>query len=296
MDNADNRQSMLVRLLSRPLLYAEAGWLPESAWHLHIPFAFLCIDLLRPRTLVELGTQKGASYCAFCEAAVALDHPMKAFALDHWEGDAHTGDYAQDTLEILRSHHDARYGRFSTLVRARFDDAVADFADGWIDLLHIDGFHTYEAVRHDFETWAPKLSDRAVVLFHDTDVDRPTFGVGQFWNEISQRYPHFRFNFGHGLGVLMVGRAVPDEFLQIAAMPDADRAILDNVLLGLGKEHEYRHQRDVFHDQLQAALRREQHVYQLYLQLQESVDMSVWSKISAYWKAIRARQAKRDAS
>ena len=39
-----------------------------SSWHGHIPFAFLCAELLRPRTFVELGSFKGDSYCAFNQA------------------------------------------------------------------------------------------------------------------------------------------------------------------------------------------------------------------------------------
>src|ERR1700760_1482815 len=40
----------------------------NAGWREHIPFAFLLIDLLRPATLVELGTYYGDSYCAFCQA------------------------------------------------------------------------------------------------------------------------------------------------------------------------------------------------------------------------------------
>ena len=36
-----------------------------------------------------------------------------------------------------------------------------------IDFLFIDGDHSYDGVRTDVEAWFPKLSERALVLFHD---------------------------------------------------------------------------------------------------------------------------------
>jgi predicted O-methyltransferase YrrM len=43
-----------------------------------------------------------------------------------------------------------------------------------IDLLFIDGDHREEAVRADFERWAPLLAPRGDLLFHDA-VDAPDF-------------------------------------------------------------------------------------------------------------------------
>jgi len=184
-----------------------------STWTSHIPFAFVAMEIIRPAVLVELGTAAGDSYCSFCQAVVELELPTRCTAIDTWKGDSHQGRYSEDTFRKFCGYHDPLYGTFSRLLRAEFDQAAVKFPDGSIDVLHIDGYHTYEAVKHDFETWLPKLSRRAVVLLHDTQARFEGFGVWKFWGEVSSRYPNFEFHHGYGLGVLAVGPDAPPNFL-----------------------------------------------------------------------------------
>ncbi|MGO9895637.1 MAG: class I SAM-dependent methyltransferase [Bryobacteraceae bacterium] len=191
----------------RDCLSVECFWKPEwivpSAWTEHAPFAFWLVGATAPRTFTELGTYSGYSYLCFCQAVQQLGIATKCYGIDTWKGDG------EEIYLKLREYHDAHYSEFSQLIRSTFDEAAAYFPAHAIDLLHIDGRHFYKDVKNDFETWAPKLSNRAIVLFHDINVREQGFGVWQLWEELQTQFPSFEFYHGHGLGVLGFGSELP---------------------------------------------------------------------------------------
>ncbi|TDG26906.1 class I SAM-dependent methyltransferase, partial [Paracraurococcus ruber] len=206
--------------LSRRLAELETGpeldWAPEHlegpalAWVEHIPFAFWLTKVLRPRCLVELGTHYGISYGAFCQAVQRLALGTRCYAVDGWEGDAHAGQYGEEVFQAVAGLNATRWSAFSSLLRMRFDAARPRFLPGEVDLLHIDGMHTYEAVAEDFAQWRDTVADGGVVLFHDTAVHDREFGVWKLWQELRAEHPHFEFLHGHGLGVLGLGAHHPE--------------------------------------------------------------------------------------
>jgi len=221
--------------------------LGSSAWHEHAPFAFWLTEAIEPRTFVELGTHTGFSYLAFCQAVQRLGLPTSCYAIDTWVGDDHAGFYGEEVHATLSATNATYYAAFSRLLRTLFDDALPYFHDRSIDLLHIDGRHAYEDVLHDFETWRPKLSERAVVLFHDTNVRERGFGVWRLWEELAAEHPSFDFLHGHGLGVLAPGRTVPEGLRALLGADPEARSTIRNVYARLGAVISKQHELDETH-------------------------------------------------
>ena len=178
---------------------------PDS-WIGHLPFAAFLIEKCRPEIFVELGTHSGNSYFSFCQAVKENKIQTKCYAIDSWKGEEHAGIYGEEIFEKVNTHNQKHYASFSKLMRMQFDEAADYFSDSCIGLLHIDGFHTYDAVKHDFETWEKKLTPNAFIIFHDINVREQNFGVWKFWEEMKARYPlNIDFLHSHGLGVVFTG-------------------------------------------------------------------------------------------
>lgn len=210
-----------------------------NSWHRHIPFAFALMRIMRPKVFVELGTHRGDSYSAFCQARQHFQLETECSAVDSWEGDSQAGYYGDEIFSELRESHDPTYGDFSQLLRMRFDQALPLFPDGGIDLLHIDGLHTYEAVKEDYESWLPKMSAAGVILFHDTNVlNRDDFGVWRLWREVTLGKPNFEFKFGYGLGVLATGEKVPNLVLDFLRWATAAPEIVNRFFWVQGSDIE----------------------------------------------------------
>jgi len=196
---------MMYRTLCEAALVEPERLSFPSAWAGHVPFAHWLGMTMRPKVFVELGTHYGHSYFNLCAGIRVGGGTTRCFAVDTWEGDPQAGFYGEDVYRSVERHNRGISGVESTLLRMSFSEALERFEDGSVDLLHIDGRHEYEAVREDFESWLPKLSSNAVVLFHDTGVRKEGFGVWRFWEEVCGRYPHhLEFPHSKGLGVACV--------------------------------------------------------------------------------------------
>ena len=191
----------------------------DSAWVEHAPFAFWLVDVLRPRTVVELGVWTGFSFLTFCDAVAVSGLDTRCIGIDTWEGDAHAGVLSPDVAEIVAARAD-RYGDRAELVRTSFDAAAPRFSPGSIDLLHVDGLHTYEAVRHDVDTWLGRLSERGVLVLHDSAVTDRDFGVGRVVDELRMEHPVFTFAHGHGLAVVGVGSDLPTPLARLLSLDE----------------------------------------------------------------------------
>lgn len=174
-----------------------------STWMDHLPFAYDIVEAIRPKIVVELGVYNGLSFFAFCQSMIENDIDGVAYAIDCWEGDEHTDAYDESIFLDVQKHARENYRGITYLMKMFFNEALQHFNDDSIDLLHIDGFHTYDAVKEDFESWYPKVRPGGIILFHDVMARLKDFGAWKFFEELEQSHEEtFKFHHGFGLGVL----------------------------------------------------------------------------------------------
>ena len=172
-------------------------------WEGHRDFVYDLINFVKPKMITELGSQYGCSLFTFCQSVKDNNLDTKIRAVDMWSGDIGAPDTGEEVFALVNKIKDTYFSELDIkLYQMRFDDALPDFEDESIDILHIDGGHTFEDVDHDLKTWLPKLSKDGIILFHDvySTIDD---GSCVHWRETKKKYKNF-FDFEHscGLGVL----------------------------------------------------------------------------------------------
>lgn len=188
-----------------------------SPWSGHRRFAYDLTANRKPACIVELGSYYGCSAFTFLQAVKDFHLDSSFYAIDTWEGDSFTeSDYRENIFESYREIQDQCFGNQNAfMMQMTFDDANDRFEDGSIDLLHIDGSHTYEDCKHDFETWLPKVKSDGIILFHDISDDTlngELLGSHIFWEELKEQHPlTMEFLFSFGLGVLFLNEEVCSE-------------------------------------------------------------------------------------
>ncbi len=170
----------------------------------HVPFLFWLVDALRPFTLVELTEAPTAPYLGFCQAVSRLRLPTRCYAIS--DG-ARGGELTQ--------FHDARYAQFSQLMAAA--QLLERFEDGSVDLVSIDAMES-GALARDYRAWLPKLSRRAVMLVHGIDDPATATEALELWHVLTEKYPHFEFVHGAGLGILGIGDDLPPALQHLFAL------------------------------------------------------------------------------
>jgi predicted O-methyltransferase YrrM len=159
---------------------------------------FGLVRSLRPDVIVEIGSARGKSTCAMA-LACRMNGFGKVYTIDPHDGNTWADLGAeQGSYEFLRNRiSDYGLGRYCEIIRAT-SMAASKHWHREIGFLFIDGDHTYEGVKSDFELFRQWLTGKALVAFHDTlwgylgdhPNHRSDMGVPQFMEDLRRKGYH----------------------------------------------------------------------------------------------------------
>lgn len=179
------------RFLRVPKLKFGSG-LGEGAWLL-----YGLVRSMHPKVCVEIGSARGLSACY---VGLALQHSGggRLYAIDPHTDTQWNDQDAEDSHETMKANLKAFRVEDSVEIIRDYSQEAAKSWQHRIDMIFIDGDHSYEGVKRDWELFLPHLKPFGVVIFHDTIWDvrpdpryqREDMGVPAFVEELRrQGYP-----------------------------------------------------------------------------------------------------------
>jgi predicted O-methyltransferase YrrM len=143
---------------------------------------------LRPRNAMEIGSYLGGTLFLFCRLA----HPdARILSVDMYRGNFGGArkliyySFVSKAQKLHVIHGDSHSATTQSRIVRKLGPAMLDF-------LFIDGDHSYEGVKRDFEMYSPLVRPGGMIAFHDIVAHPPEAQchVKDFWDEVKQRYRH----------------------------------------------------------------------------------------------------------
>jgi len=145
---------------------------------------------ISPKVILEIGTAQGGTLYLFSKIAdpkailISIDLPKGKFGGGYpkWKIPLYKS-FAKKNQKIYLirgdSHHQGTLEKVNKILNGRK-----------LDFLFIDGDHTYEGVKKDFEMYSSLVKSDTIIAFHDIVVHPLETGceVSRFWSEIKGRY------------------------------------------------------------------------------------------------------------
>ena len=179
----------------------------RSAWRGHHYFALWLVKELQPLTIVDLGVDKGFSTFIFGAQNIG-----KVYGIDWFKKYSFLGESLDDYIPTMRNKRKMeKKFRITnvTIIKSKFSE-VAKIWRKNIDILHIDGAHTYKDVKEDYQTWRKFLNENSVIMFHDINSYE---GVTRFFGELN--LPKYNFTHSYGLGVVSKNKELISKIKEI---------------------------------------------------------------------------------
>ncbi len=147
------KEKSYIQKIIRPI----EGYLSDIEGHLLYSLASRCPPKC---TIVEIGSFKGKSTICLGKALVQKKH-CKIYAVDPHDSNSHCSTFADFQTNIKNN----RLEKVVIPLVKTSQEAAHEFNDQSLDMIFIDGDHSYEAVKQDIELWLPKLKTGESSLF-----------------------------------------------------------------------------------------------------------------------------------
>jgi predicted O-methyltransferase YrrM len=144
------------------------------------------LDKIKPKTILEIGTLEGGTLFLFTRVAsknatiISVDLPPAKFLFKLRAPLYRTFISKNQQLCLIKedSHDKITLEKVKNILNGKK-----------VDFLFIDGDHSYEGVKKDFEMYSSLVEPNGIIAFHDI-LSQPDSGVDKFWDEIKPQYKY----------------------------------------------------------------------------------------------------------